>query len=738
MAIKLPSLKFFSNTDAKSRVFILFAALIAVIFVIFFVVRYLKGDESTVGASRVAAPPPGLQSVPGDKLTPEYYRAVMQANEQKAQQAKMTGESAVPTLVNIPNPSQQSVFQPPQQNCTVLCPSPDDANVANDINDLVKSGKLSQKDADALLALAKSNVSVDEYAAALAEMVRQGKLTPEQARQLLAQYKKQHQNSLLSESGRTMDALIKSGQLPLDVANQLLALQKSGATPAQYAEELNRLAAEGKISTQTAAQLLAQYTQQKASEATKKGIYDLKQLAKSGAITPDVANQLADMLSKNVPVDQYASALQRLVAEGKITPAQAAKLLADYKAKRAAFGGAVGALEALIQQQEIECQNDLKKIGGKADPKNLPPSCVKLNELKAAAERLMNLQSNNASPAAYAEELKRMVQAGLISPQGAASLMQYYEATSSSVGVAPGISTSLPTSADFARLQQAIQSQPASTNVQVNQDQFADVEAKSELQSSQLRQQRVQQLQEAMSGQAQTLIAAWQPPKMEHKAGTPPTPTKSDSGSGGKKSAGDGDGKTNAAASGDDDARPLIKSGTIYFAVLDTAVDSDYPDTPVLVTIVDGPFKGAKLLGRVTLAEGKDRVSLNFNMMDMESWPKTKAVTAFAIDPDTARTVMASSVDHHYLMRYGSLFASSFLQGYAQGVQNAGTSTTGIFGTSTQNPKLSFGNNLAVALGQVGTTFNGVVQGYVNTPTTVKVNAGVGLGILFMADVTAA
>jgi intracellular multiplication protein IcmE len=41
---------------------------------------------------------------------------------------------------------------------------------------------------------------------------------------------------------------------------------------------------------------------------------------------------------------------------------------------------------------------------------------------------------------------------------------------------------------------------------------------------------------------------------------------------------------------------PLIKAGTIIFGVLDTAVNSDYPDTPVLVTIVDGPYKGAKLL----------------------------------------------------------------------------------------------------------------------------------------------
>lgn len=739
MAIKLPSFKFFANTDAKSRVFVVLAVIIGVSATVFFVYRYFFAGQNTTGASKVAAAPAGLQSVPGGQLSPEYYRTLVQANQQAAQQAQMTGGTAVPTLVNIPSP-QQNAFQPPQQqSCTILCPNPEEANVTTDINDLVKSGKLSQKDADALLALTKRNASVDEYAAALDELVRQGKLTPEQARLLLEKYKKQHQNALLNESARAMDAMIKSGQLPLDVANQLLALQKNKATPAEYAEELNRLVAQGKISPQTAAQLLAQYTQQQAAEATKAGIFALKQLAKSGAITPDVADELAAMQAKNVPVDDYAAELQRLVAAGKITPAEAAKLLAEYKARRATLGGATGTLEALIQQAEMECQSDLKKLGGAANEKNLPASCQRLNQLRALAQQLMKLQANNASAGTYADELKRAVQAGLLSPETAASLLQYYQASVVPLNGLPIVQTNLPTTADFARLQQAIAAQPVAQNQPTNagnQAQFAAAAAQAEQLSEQEHQQRVQALTAAMSTQAQSLITAWQPPKMAHQTGTPPTPPKPGVG------ANAGKGASTAGAGGANDAltvpetAPLIKSGTIMYAVLDTAVDSDYPDTPVMVTIVQGPFKGATLLGRLALAQGQDRVSLSFNLMNRNDWLKTKTVTAFAIDPDTARTVMASSVDHHYLMRYGSLFASSFLSGYAQGVQNAGTSTTGIFGTSTQNPQLSFGNNIAVALGQVGTNFTNVVQNYVNTPATVRINSGVGLGILFMADVT--
>src|SRR6185312_12387141 len=214
MAIKLPSFKIFANTDAKSRVFFVLAIMVGVSAAVFFIFRYFFASPNTTGASKVATAPASLQSVPGGQLSPEYYRTLIQANQQAAQQAQMTGGTAVPTLVNIPAAPQQTAFQPPpQQSCTILCPNPDEANVATDINDLVKSGKLSQKDADALLALAKRNASVDEYAAALDELVKEGKLTPEQARLLLEKYKKQHQNALLNESARAMDAMIKSGQL---------------------------------------------------------------------------------------------------------------------------------------------------------------------------------------------------------------------------------------------------------------------------------------------------------------------------------------------------------------------------------------------------------------------------------------------------------------------------------------------------------------------------------------------
>jgi intracellular multiplication protein IcmE len=274
---------------------------------------------------------------------------------------------------------------------------------------------------------------------------------------------------------------------------------------------------------------------------------------------------------------------------------------------------------------------------------------------------------------------------------------------------------------------------PGVTSAEAQQFTAAQLQAQAE--SDQARRERIQALQAAMAAQAQSLLTAWQPPTMSHVGSAPddkpkgiPSPPDMEKSS-----------KTGTTKEGGENGPPkpsLIKAGAILFAILDTAVDSDYPDTPVMATIVQGPFKGAKLIGKLSLAQGQDRVSLNFTTMDKEDWPEVKNVSAFAIDPDTAHTVLASSVDYHYLKRYGAMMGAAFVQGYASAITQAGTSTTGIFGTSTDHPELSPSDKIAVGVGQIGTTMGQAISSYINTPTTVKVNSGVGIGILFTAPVT--
>jgi polyhydroxyalkanoate synthesis regulator phasin len=785
MASKISEI--FSRADAKTRILLMLGTVAAIVAVVVIASKYFGGGNKVTGNAKVAGAP-SLQSVPGGQLTPEYYRALMQANAQTAQQAQVSGSSAVPTLVNAP---QQEAPPVPasDNNCTVMCPGAEAADVSGEIASIMKLGKLPAADAAQLQAMAKADVPVSEYNAYLDKMVKEGKLSPEQARKLLDIYQKQHANASVSDGARAMDAMISAGSLPLDSANSLLALQKQNVTPAAYSDTLQELVRQGKITPAAAAQLLAQYTQQQARNAAAEGGSMLKQMATSGQISQEAATDLLALQKGNAPVSAYEAELNRLVASGKMTPETAAKLLAEYKNARTGLGPAAtlsamvagaeannnNAIDSLLKgadaaglksmtarnasPQEYAAQLDQLVKQGKLSSESaakLKTNYAQLNALKAESNKLVALQGNNASLPQYSAELTHGVDQRVFTPVQAASLVDEYRAMTAPVnlparvtpgsGVNPAIQTNIAGGENFAVLQQRLSSQqptvgtPAAAGAPTGPDQaaqFAAAEAEAEAQAARDEQQRVQEIMAAMSGQATSLIGSWTPPVMQYKAGgddmkkkggtstTTTTTTKSGSQN--------GSGSANGGASGP----PIIKAGTILFAILTTAVDSDYPDTPVMATIVSGQFKGATLLGKLALAQGQNKVSLNFTIMNRDEWPSTKSVTAFAIDPDTARTVMASNVNNHYMLRYGTMFASSFVTGYANGISQSGSTTTsGIFGTSSTHPQLSPGEKIAVALGQVGTTFGTALASYVNTPATVKVNSGVGLGILFMADVT--
>jgi polyhydroxyalkanoate synthesis regulator phasin/type IV secretory pathway VirB10-like protein len=749
MALDFSKFNIFKKLNARSRMLVLFLSAIGIIFAIYLLVKLLAGTDADSSASRVAGTPSGLQSVQGGQLTPEYYRSLEQENRQRAAQAQLTGTSAIPTVVNI--------GQGDGNQC-IIC-SDQSANVKNNLDDWVKQGSITDETANYLEELANKNVPVNEYEQELAQLVKAGKLTPEQARILLDQYKKQHSNALLQESAKAMDEMIKSGELPIDAANELLQAQKNNASIEDYAAMLNRMVKEGKISPATAQKLLAQYKQQLQKEATKQGIADLNKMAKDGLITADIARQLTDLQNRDVSYEAYADAIQKLVAEGKLTPLAAAKLLAAYKKQKQATV-ADGAAQRLLKQAEADAENEIRDllatktiapdvaaqlrgmmqqnisldqfkeaIAQLVAQKKLPPEIselkiadyTKVKGLRDLTARLASLQSSNAPLGVYGGTLKQAVAMGLLSPAEAAQILEEYRAVQGGATVDE-------------EFQQRLQGQiRGGASGEAGGGGFQVQETAGD------RQQRLQAIMDAMSNQAQQLVSLWQAPTMSGRVGSAAADKD-------KQAELSNQTKTKGAAVSQngvdkDSGEVLIKSGTILFAVLDTTVNSDYPDSPVMATIVDGKYKGGKLLGKLVVTKGvsgqQDRVMLNFTMMNMENWEKSKTVTAYAIDPDSARTVMASQVDYHYLKRYGAIMATAFVQGYANAITTSGsTTTTGIFGTSTTHPELSPGQKLATALGQIGQSLSSTTQNYINIPPTVIVDSGVSLGILFMSDLT--
>lgn len=182
----------------------------------------------------------------------------------------------------------------------------------------------------------------------------------------------------------------------------------------------------------------------------------------------------------------------------------------------------------------------------------------------------------------------------------------------------------------------------------------------------------------------------------------------------------------------------LFKAGDILVATIDTAVNSDQPNTPVMATIATGRFKNAKLLGSFTRVD--DRVIIQFNTLSAKDLLQSVSINAYAIDQNTAQTALATDVDHHYLLRYGSLFAASFLQGF--GTYFDRKQQIIIFERSDRDvdlqnsASLSTRNAAYAGLGQIGTALSNAMAKQFNRPPTVTLDQGTAVGILIMSDVT--
>lgn len=261
------------------------------------------------------------------------------------------------------------------------------------------------------------------------------------------------------------------------------------------------------------------------------------------------------------------------------------------------------------------------------------------------------------------------------------------------------------------------------------------------MQADQKFQQKIQQRAALKLSAANQAIQPWKTSQVQqYVAGNEKDEKK---GAEDRLAAGEGSGgpfgpnSTGAAAQGE--APALVHMGDVLFAVIDTSVNSDEPG-PILATIVTGSLKGGKLIGSFNLPSNADKMIISFNALSLPGAPKTLSISAFAIDPNTARTALSSETDHHYLMRYGSLFASTFLEGFGNAFQSADTAITiggtgGVTDTTVQNGiGRSALENAVIGLATVGKAWGQVAQQNMSRPTTVQVYSGTAVGVLFTQD----
>lgn len=274
--------------------------------------------------------------------------------------------------------------------------------------------------------------------------------------------------------------------------------------------------------------------------------------------------------------------------------------------------------------------------------------------------------------------------------------------------------------------------QPVQPAPQPAQAQQADTRQYEEEQRK--RQEAINARAQAMKNQVNLLLASWAPkehvnmpvaPKDNQKGSSPATLT-----------------ATSTSGAKAQTKEPARKAGDTCYAMLDTAVNTDEP-SPVTATIHQcGELNQAKLIGKVEVpqnAQIAQKAQLKFSDINVPGQPTSLPIDAVAIDETTRRTALASDVDNHYFLRYGSLFASAFLAGAGEALLKGGqeeqlvTTTTGAI---VQRQAYDSRQLAMAGLGNVGKQASGTMTSMFNRPPTITINAGIGIGILFLKDLT--
>ncbi len=282
----------------------------------------------------------------------------------------------------------------------------------------------------------------------------------------------------------------------------------------------------------------------------------------------------------------------------------------------------------------------------------------------------------------------------------------------------------------------AEQPRPAAQPQPVPQQQYSPPDT-SRQEEEQKRQQAIAARVQAMKGQVNLLVTAWTP--KEHTQIPLQKENQRADASADKNSASASSAANIAAlASG----TPTKKAGDTCYAELDTAVNTDEP-SPVTATIRQcGELDQSKLVGKVETAQNaqySQKAVLHFTTINVPGQPNSLPIDAYAMDEATRRTALASNVDNHYFLRYGSLFASAFMSGFGDALIKGGqnqqlvTTTTGAV---VQQDAYSTQQMILAGLGNVGKQAASNMGSVFNRPATITVNAGIGIGVLFMSDLT--
>lgn len=178
--------------------------------------------------------------------------------------------------------------------------------------------------------------------------------------------------------------------------------------------------------------------------------------------------------------------------------------------------------------------------------------------------------------------------------------------------------------------------------------------------------------------------------------------------------------------------------GQILYAQLKSRANSDAPG-PILAEIIQGDLAGTTLLGSFSVAN--EALILQFNTATITETLSgqvvndTFPINAIAVDTKYIGTALATDVDRHLFERIAVTFATSFIGGFGELMASSGgTTITQPDGTVIeQNPTLTVRDQAISSAGQAVGEVGGILNEYYgNKPTTVIVESGTPIGLLFL------
>lgn len=156
---------------------------------------------------------------------------------------------------------------------------------------------------------------------------------------------------------------------------------------------------------------------------------------------------------------------------------------------------------------------------------------------------------------------------------------------------------------------------------------------------------------------------------------------------------------------------------------------------PVVVEALSGPVAGSRMTG--TFERREDRLVVRLDSMSLPDGTQQR-IEALVIAPDSMETSVASSVDHHYGERFVLPVAAAFVAGLGQAIaQSNTTATVSPFGSVTGFSRLNLGQQAGVGAGVAGAQLGQILKDSAPKGPTVRLDAGVNVGVLFLVPVMA-